>query len=210
MSSIPTPFPWETDQHSIRGDICQPQGGGDSNNKTTGVLPRPQPRGAARGSDGSVCSRSSPSNGTFPVLSQQLCFPGSLSPTSKSMTRQSEPLTWRYKLPLIIPAARQALGALSGEPLCPLTPLHFSCFKGFSPHPSLNSPARWIPGPSKPPWHIWGLHGQNTGRGGARSWNSIIPLLVFIPSAQERLLIFIFSSQSIFNMELKHTPRRHL
>lgn len=75
------------------------------------------------------------------MLSQQLCFPGSLSPTSKSMTRQSEPLTWRYKLPLIIPAARQALGALSEEQLCPLTPLHFSCFKGFFPHPSLKFPS---------------------------------------------------------------------
>lgn len=74
------------------------------------------------------------------MLSRQLCFPGSLSPTSKSMTRQSEPLTWRYKLPLIIPAARQALGAPSGEQLCPLTSLHFSCFKGFSPHPNLKFP----------------------------------------------------------------------
>lgn len=98
------------------------------------------------GSDGSACSRSSPSNGTFPVLSRQLCFPGSLSPTSKSMTRQSEPLTWRYKLPLIIPAARQALGAPSWEQLCPLTPLHFSCFKGFSPHPSLKFPCLVDPG----------------------------------------------------------------
>lgn len=128
--------PWEGDQHNLRGDIASPRDGG-----TVTIKPRESCPGHSHGgSDGSVCSRSSPSNGTFPVLSQQLCFPGSLSPTSKSMTRQSEPLTWRYKLPLIIPAARQALGALSGEQLCPLTPLHFSCFKGFFPHPSLKFP----------------------------------------------------------------------
>lgn len=33
------------------------------------------------GDNGSACSRSSLSNGTFPVLSRQLWFPGSLSPT---------------------------------------------------------------------------------------------------------------------------------
>lgn len=141
-------------------------GMGDSGNKTTGVLPRPRPRGALRGSDGSTCPRSSPSNGTFPVLSRQLCFPGSLSPTSKSMTRQSEPLTWRYKLPLIIPAARQALGAPSWEQLCPLTSLHFSCFKGFSPRPSLKFPCLVDPRSFLfPP-----SHSGTSGASMARAW----------------------------------------
>lgn len=137
----PNTFPCGKETNTAsEGTFGSPRDGGTVTIKPRGSCPGHGHGGAPRGSDGSACSRSSPSNGTFPVLSQQLCFPGSLSPTSKSMTRQSEPLTWRYKLPLIIPAARQALGALSGEQLCPLTPLHFSCFKGFSPHPSLKFP----------------------------------------------------------------------
>ena len=67
------------------------------------------------------------------------------------MTSHSEPLTWKYKLPLIITVARHALGALTGAPSreqsCPLTPLHFSWFKGFSPHPSLRFPCLGDPRP---------------------------------------------------------------
>lgn len=60
------------------------------------------------------------------------------------MTSQGDPLTWKYKLALIITAARHALGAFAGalswEQSCPLTLLHFSWFKGFSPRPSLRCP----------------------------------------------------------------------
>lgn len=128
------------------------------------------------------------------------------------MTRQSEPLTWRYKLPLIIPAARQALGAPSGEQLCPLTSLHFSCFKGFSPHPNLKFPCLVDPRsflfpPSRPgtsgsPWPEHWEEGENI--------KFHHPPPAFYSQCSGTLLIFIFSSQSIFNMELKHTPRRHL
>lgn len=58
----------------------QPRGRGDSQQQATGV-PHPGRGGLQGGDDGSTCSRSSPSNGTLPVLSRQLWFPGSLSPT---------------------------------------------------------------------------------------------------------------------------------
>lgn len=152
------------------------------------------------------------------------------------MTRQSEPLTWKYKLPLIITVARHALGALTGAPSweqsCPLTPLHFSWFKGFSPCPSQRFPClgylQPLPGPSRSlqasPAYLGlprmvpvmlpsaqPLPGRAQGRGGeARPLKYHLPPSWVYSQSSDTLLIFFVFSQSIFKMGVKDTLRRHV
>lgn len=144
------------------------------------------------------------------------------------------PLTWKYKLALIITAARQALGAFAGalswEQSCPLTLLHFSWFKGFSPRPSLgDSPAWGICSRSRIlllPLSLPGTSGvteddasdaavatvparQSTGVWGeARALKYHLPPPGFYSQSSETLLIFFVFSQSIFKMGVKDTPGR--